>query len=103
MNSFLNGLVSVVPDLYFKAVAALGVGEEDAVHILVFCGDVEEIDTSGKLSLGLGEGDNEGIDGVGAGETFAVEDAAEGEAQGVGGGSELAGHGQDYFGSVDDG
>ena len=93
LNSFLDGFVGVIPDLYFKAVAALGGGEEDAVHVLVFGGDVEEVDAGGELCLGLGDGDHERVDGVGAREAFAVEDAAEGEAQGVGGRSELAGHG----------
>ena len=103
LHSFLNGLISIVPDLYFKAVAALSGGEEDTIHVLVFGGDVEEVDTGGELCLSLGDGDHERVDGVGAREAFAVEDAAEGEAQGVGGRSELAGHGQDYFGAVDDG
>lgn len=86
----------VIENLELKIVSALVGWVVDSIDVLIFGGDVENVDSGGETAVGFGESDHKRIDGVGAGEPFGIDDTADGQTQTISGRAELIGQGQYY-------
>ena len=76
LHFLLHCLISIISDLNFKPIPALSGGEVNSIHVLVLGGDVDDIGACGETTVGLSQGYDEGVDRVGAWESFVVHYAA---------------------------
>ena len=102
LNFFLNFFISVISDLYLEHVTTLRSGIVNSIHVLILSCDVDDVNACCETAVSFCQGDDEGIDGVCARESFVVEDAAKRKTKRVSCWLDLCRHSQDYFRSIDD-